>query len=562
MSGYATRSRNGQLNYCVLAGIQAEGQKPRRTSAQVVEERQQVDARRREAEVKRQAVAQRIAELEEEMAHQDVDDHEDAGRTLASFTGFRAGPSTAADVDAAGLREGNRIGANGGKAKKLSHADVEAAHKRKEVTTVVKKVGQGKENRAPVIGSTALAATRKRKAELQEVVGATEHHVKRSKATHTGVRSTWTPHSSKNTTSTTAKVKTSAASNGASMGGIIVNAGATLVEDSDEDDLVERVAVGDGKAIHPHTTLGVVEINPRARAVDSQPVERGPVIAVRHPNGSRKFTNTDLPIPSASMWVWHHQLILRYLETLGESASNPWNFTGFDLVAILQELWDEFFPDIPLVVVPREPVYDIAQQKVYEWRYSIAKAGVAAVSAFFEDEDNGLVTEEERAAYIRYVIGPNLPFRYAGATMKGQNGKAPRVSVKGAFQSTYVLRTLGCHFAATNCALDSNEPPCAALGLCLASVEHALRQYESGVFIKTDQKFSQDIHGRSTDYYMLSIASLREATWNKIINAAAPLARLSSIMPADLGGDEWDEVVDAEHGNIDDESASDGDMEI
>ncbi|GBE87602.1 hypothetical protein SCP_1102790 [Sparassis crispa] len=521
MSGYATRSRNDQLNYRVLAGIQAEGQKPRRTSAQVVEERQQVDARRREAEAKRQAVAQRIAELEEEMARQDVDDHEGAGCTLASFTGFRAGPSAVADVDAAGLREGNRIGANGSKAKKLSRADVEAAHKRKEVTTVVKKVGQKKENRASVIGSTALAATRKRKAESQEVVGATEHHAKRSKATHAGVRSMWTPHSSKNTTSTAAKVKTSAASNGASMGGIIVNAEATLVEDSDEDDLVEHVAVGNGKAIHPHTTLGVVEINPRARAVDSQPVKRGPVIAIRCPNGSRKFTNTDLPISSASMWVWRHQLIPHYLETLGESASNPWNFTGLNLVAILQleELWDEFFPDIPLIVVPHEPVYDIAQQKVYEWRYSIAKAGVAAVSAFFEDEDNGLMTEEERAAYIRYVIGPNLPFRYAGATMKGRNGKPQYV-------------------------------------------EHALRQYESGVFIKTDQKFSQDIHGRLTDYYMLSIASLREATWNKIINATAPLACLSSIMPGDLGGDEWDKVVDAECGNIDDESASDGDMEV
>lgn len=58
---------NPKPNYRALAGVDVEGQKPRRTTAQMAAARQAEQGARAEAATAQQAVLQRIAELENEI---------------------------------------------------------------------------------------------------------------------------------------------------------------------------------------------------------------------------------------------------------------------------------------------------------------------------------------------------------------------------------------------------------------------------------------------------------------------------------------------------------------
>ncbi|KAL6308514.1 hypothetical protein BKA93DRAFT_762851 [Sparassis latifolia] len=276
-----------------------------------------------------------------------------------------------------------------------------------------------------------------------------------------------------------------------------------------------------------------------------------PVEAVtRRGNGSKRFTNSDLPIPLGLLWKWRLQLIPRYLENIGESVSNPWNL----------ELWDEIFPENPIVVTPREAVYDVAQQRIRDWRHKIAEAGVAAVANFFAQQakDRGIETEEEIAAYVKWALGSGMPFRYSGATMKGPDGKVPLADSKGPFQSEFILRTLGAHFACTNRRSEIAgiaEIPDSALALCITSVERALKRWESGSIVDVPEpKFSQETYGRITNYYLNSICNLRETTWAKIIEGAERWRRTFRLLPGDFSDSEWENGADGERGAIEDDS--------
>jgi len=66
------------------------------------------------------------------------------------------------------------------------------------------------------------------------------------------------------------------------------------------------------------------------------------------------------------------------------------------------------------------------------------------------------------------------------------------------------------------------------------------------------------VYSRSTNDILLSISMIREVTWQRIIDGAMVYARLSSVITGDLSGDEWEEDIDREHGDIDDSTVYSG----
>ncbi|GBE84748.1 hypothetical protein SCP_0607280 [Sparassis crispa] len=408
-----------------------------------------------------------------------------------------------------------------GKVKKLTQTDIDAAHKVLEANVTsgpASVLACGEENMPPVTASVV---------EHRRLSG---HASKKPKPAHpTGIQNTWTlkpvkpPHKSKS------KFAKAASAPGGT--GIVINAGDGGLQDSgDENGDVEHAALhGSGaRAQGRHTSNGIVHIDltqsQETRLADD-PVEAVACCG----NSSKRFTNSDLPIPLGLLWKWYLQLILRYLEKIGESACNPWNVIGLDLIAMLQQLWDEIFPDIPIIVTPREAVYDVAQQHVRDWRHKIAEAGVAAVANFFvlQAKNGGVETEEEIVEYVKWALSSGMPFRYAGAMMKGPDGKVPvsistlishSIDSKGPFQSEFILRTLGAHFACTNRCSEIAGIPDTALALCITSVECVLKHWESGSIVDVPEpKFSQETYGQIMNYYLNSVCNLRKATWAKII---------------------------------------------
>ncbi|GBE87943.1 hypothetical protein SCP_1201690 [Sparassis crispa] len=573
---YSTRSckftATAQPNYRILAGIQTEGQKPRRTPTEAANDREQAGVRRLEIQAKQRALAQRIAELEREMKNEDEHYATEVARTPASLKAITsehravvAGGSSIplqTDDGNAGREEDDAplvAKAKPGKVKKLTRTDVDAAHKVLEANATsgpASVLARGEENMPPVAASGGLVRPSKRKE--VPAMSSESHASKKLKPAHpTGVRNTWTPKPVKPPHKS--KSKFAKAASAPSGTGIVINAGGGGLQDSgDENGDVERAALhGSGaRAQGRHTSNGIVHID-LTQSQETQLAD-DPVEAVaRRGNSSKRFTNSDLPIPLGLLWKWRLQLIPRYLEKIGESACNPWNVVGLDLVAMLQQLWDEIFPDIPIIVTPREAVYDVAQQRVRDWRHKIAEAGVAAVANFFvlQAKNGGVETEEEIAEYVKWALGSGMPFRYAGATMKGPDGKVPLPDSKGPFQSEFVLRTLGAHFACTNRCSEIAGIPDAALALCITSVERALKRWESGSIADVPEpKFSQETYGRITNYYLNSVCNLREATWAKIIEGGERWRCTFRLLPGDFSDSEWEAGADGERGAIEDDS--------
>ncbi|KAL6307387.1 hypothetical protein BKA93DRAFT_770212 [Sparassis latifolia] len=158
---YSTRSRKStataQPNYRILAGIQAEGQKPRRTPTEAANDREQAGVRRLEIQAKQRALAQRIAELEREMKNEDEHYATEVARTPASLKAITSEHRAVVALVAK---------AKPGKVKKLTRTDVDAAHKVLEANATsgpASVLARGEENMPPVAASGGLVRPSKRK---------------------------------------------------------------------------------------------------------------------------------------------------------------------------------------------------------------------------------------------------------------------------------------------------------------------------------------------------------------------------------------------------------------
>lgn len=92
------------------------------------------------------------------------------------------------------------------------------------------------------------------------------------------------------------------------------------------------------------------------------PVQDVSASAVQYrPNGSKRHVVADLPIPSNRFAQHRRQVLPRLVHALGDMKTSPWNLSAVDFPVILQEIWDDVFPDYPTIVKPRTAVHDVVR---------------------------------------------------------------------------------------------------------------------------------------------------------------------------------------------------------
>ncbi|KAH9940259.1 hypothetical protein B0H21DRAFT_893562 [Amylocystis lapponica] len=297
---------------------------------------------------------------------------------------------------------------------------------------------------------------------------------------------------------------------------------------SDNDDTEERAAMHAkdvNKDMHRKTTKGIVAI---AREEPSKLIAAEAAVTEATAGGSgNKAKKADLPLGAHPRW--NKKFIPTYLDFMG-TLPNPWDTSAFDLVAVLQDIWDQVYPDIPYSVTLQGAVSALAKQKVYEWRTGIAKAGLLAVAAFFQSSANDVMEERNipldddgRAELVAQQVGPKLLFLYGKVGVSHDDDGVCTFSVRKPFTSAVVSRTLAFHLNVTKTAVGySQAPPCGALALSLIAAERAFQMWTTGKFIEVEKgdNFSELLWGDVLNLYRTSIDGLSMDRWDLIVDSA------------------------------------------
>ncbi|KAI0341271.1 hypothetical protein BDW22DRAFT_1430390 [Trametopsis cervina] len=458
----------GQPNYRVLAGLEVEGQPSRRTPQEVAAAQAEAEIHRNATAAKKQAILHRISELEDKADHAVTMGSKTRTQDDADYQPPMLGSSD--DDEAVASPHSDR--------KKLTRSE-----------QTLRTNGHGL--------AAARDALRKRKTPAQLGLPTADDstgqpltaskRMKTSKAPSTGLQPGWVPSSRPSND----QLKYPGAATSKPPGRLRRHEVQTSVVNID---------VGRSTSVHSGKAVAGVKsaMIPRISITHSTEDHDVPSSALRRANGSKKFTNGDLPIP-------HYRMVL-------------------------QELCDEKISELGIEINPREACYDVAMQRVYEWRSGIAKAAITAVAEFFENNKENLPTPDHRAEHVRRQLGPGLPFRYAHVEIHSEEQPIYR----GLFQSTLVIQTLAYHFGSSGHLTPYNDFPFGALALVTAAVERALCAWDSGDFQKPTKNFSQETFGRRTCSYLKTIIDLKETTWTKICTAAEELAHAQAKL---LAGD-------------------------
>ncbi|KAF9487692.1 hypothetical protein BDN71DRAFT_1513707 [Pleurotus eryngii] len=183
--------------------------------------------------------------------------------------------------------------------------------------------------------------------------------------------------------------------------------------------------------------------------------------------------------------------------TLGEpfgSNSHP------DLHEVVLNLWRKHFPH--LINVENDlAIVGVAIAALRNWLSKIGKAGLRVVM----EQIKGLTTEE--------VID------YVAFKLPADAGTSQCLAID------LLLETFACHVGTTMNVKDSVDYPIGVLALSAASVERALRRWETGAF--QDLAFSDSLWGAVTEGYARSTATLNEQKWNDILSGALQFATSS-----------------------------------
>lgn len=77
--------------------------------------------------------------------------------------------------------------------------------------------------------------------------------------------------------------------------------------------------------------------------------------ATKAPSGSKTtFTNADLPPACLPQWS---ELYVQLLYDWAGTVPNPWNCHDADIMGSLQALWDLAFPNIKVVIEPKQAIF-------------------------------------------------------------------------------------------------------------------------------------------------------------------------------------------------------------
>ncbi|KAG9217553.1 hypothetical protein CCMSSC00406_0008480 [Pleurotus cornucopiae] len=225
-----------------------------------------------------------------------------------------------------------------------------------------------------------------------------------------------------------------------------------------------------------------------------------------------KYTNSNLPFPQGRARVdlktWQKTYLPELYDWAGTLPEPFGSNSHPELENVVAQLWVKHFPHL-MGVRDNPAILGVATGALRNWRSEIGKAGLRVVT----DSIKGL-TRNEIVEYVAYQIPSD-----------GQPG------YREAWLSTLILETFAWHVTVTMKVKASEHYPFGALALCAASVERALKRWQTGVC--EEISFSDSLWGAATDGYARSTATLNGAKWAEILSGALQFA-MSSKQPQEF----------------------------
>ncbi|RPD53918.1 hypothetical protein L226DRAFT_525882 [Lentinus tigrinus ALCF2SS1-7] len=229
------------------------------------------------------------------------------------------------------------------------------------------------------------------------------------------------------------------------------------------------------------------------------------------------------PILGDTIGRFTYHFIPKLINTIGNSASGPWRLYGFNLVGAMRDHAAEVWPGIDIDISPRHAFYDLAKQKISDYRAAMGTEAIHAVSKFMSSRR--FTGSDDRKEWVQWALDPKtFPFRYERVE-KTANGEKKY----GIYQNKLILYTLGYHLKRIQLPAQTiRDHPCNALALATTAVERALRTWETGEHKKPRGeagKFSDKNWGKSANEYLTSINNISDEKWDKILAKAEQYAR-------------------------------------
>ncbi|KAF9496256.1 hypothetical protein BDN71DRAFT_1505952 [Pleurotus eryngii] len=277
-------------------------------------------------------------------------------------------------------------------------------------------------------------------------------------------------------------------------------------------------AVGNSSNYIPRSTLQMgikfeqTDISPAGEATPiSGPAKRGS-------KSETKYTNANLPFSRArarlDLKTWQKDYLPALYDWAG-TLPEPFGTNSHpSLHGVVTALWITHFPH--LRDVKNDPaIIPVAGAALQNWHSEIGKAGLRVVTESLDS-----LSKEE---IVEFVASQLPTDNQVGRFIYGEPDNEP--GHRDAWLSSPILETFAWHVAVTMKVKTSGDYPLGALALCAASVERALRRWETGVC--EEIAFSNSIWGAAADRYAQSTATLNEDRWQDILSASLQFATSS-----------------------------------
>ncbi|KZT06390.1 uncharacterized protein LAESUDRAFT_750170 [Laetiporus sulphureus 93-53] len=160
-----------------------------------------------------------------------------------------------------------------------------------------------------------------------------------------------------------------------------------------------------------------------------------------------KSKTSDLPAGANDNGRWQHVFVLTLRRYAG-TLVNPWIIKDDEFIEALQLIWNAIYGNkVPHQVACNDHVFKLATQRLSEWRSSFGSTALRILENFFiGDKENSYDNVEDRCEFTEYMLS-KLRFTYEHAV--GDNKKEWR----GLYQSMFILRLVASHFTLTKGAV-------------------------------------------------------------------------------------------------------------